>query len=89
MPHLAEEVIAAKVEINRLADKANNHLAQRLIAEEPNRLLAFRIESEMIEYFKRVYYFAKRIAKVATDTHLVYKQVDIAQMAPKVSPESE
>lgn len=60
---LAEEVMAAKLEINRLASAAEEHLAHRLIANEPNRLATFRIEIDIIEYLKRVYYFAKRIAK--------------------------
>lgn len=60
---VAKEVIAAKPEINRLAADAELHLTRRLAADEPNRLAAFKIESEIIEYLKRVYYFAKRIAK--------------------------
>jgi phosphate:Na+ symporter len=64
---LAEEVMAAKLDINRLANAAEEHLAQRLIADEPNRLATFRIETEIIEYLKRVYYFAKRIAKVVAN----------------------
>ena len=75
---LAEEVMAAKLEINRLANEAEDHLADRLTAEEPNRLAAFRIETEIIEYLKRVYYFAKRIAKVTADADLVYRQVDLS-----------
>jgi len=74
---LAEEVMAAKLEINQLAMAAENHLANRLVAEEPNRLATFRIESEIIEYLKRVYYFAKRIAKVVAEADLVYRQVEL------------
>lgn len=62
----AEEVMAAKTKINLLANEAERHLSQRLIADEPNRFDAFRIESEIVEYLKRVYYFAKRIAKVVS-----------------------
>jgi phosphate:Na+ symporter len=65
--NLAEEVMAAKLTINRLADDAERHLANRLIADEPNRLQTFGVETEIIEYLKRVYYFAKRIAKVVAD----------------------
>lgn len=72
---LAEQVMAAKTEVNQLAIAAEEHLAHRLIANEPNRLATFRIETEIIEYLKRVYYFAKRIAKVTTDADLVYRQV--------------
>ncbi len=60
---MAGEVIGAKGEINRLADEAEAHLARRLVADEPDRLSLYRFESELIEYLKRVYYFAKRIAK--------------------------
>ena len=74
---LAEAVMAAKLEINQLAMEAENHLANRLVAEEPNRLATFRIESEIIEYLKRVYYFAKRIAKVVAEADLVYRQVEL------------
>ncbi len=61
---IAHEVTAAKEEVNRLADAAELHLTRRLAADEPNRLAAFRLESEVIEYLKRMYYFAKRIAKL-------------------------
>jgi len=61
---MAQEIMAVKPEINRLASEADRHLAQRLIADEPNRFDAFRVESEIVEYLKRVYYFAKRIAKI-------------------------
>lgn len=81
---LAEEVMAAKLSINLLADEAEEHLSHRLTADEPNRLNAFRIESEIIEYLKRVYYFAKRIAKVVTDTDLVYRQVDLGSMPEEI-----
>jgi phosphate:Na+ symporter len=58
----AKKVKAAKSEINLLANKAENHLAVRLIAEAPNRVTAFRIESEIIEYLKRIHYYARRIS---------------------------
>ncbi|NIL96700.1 MAG: Na/Pi cotransporter family protein [Planctomycetales bacterium] len=61
---IAKQVMDAKEEINRLADAAETHLSRRLAADEPNRLAAFRLESEVIEYLKRMYYFAKRITKV-------------------------
>jgi phosphate:Na+ symporter len=63
-PAIATEVLDAKAEINRLATNAEEHLSRRLSADEPQRLAAFRMESEIMEYLKRMYYFAKRIAKV-------------------------
>jgi phosphate:Na+ symporter len=82
---LAEEVMAAKLDINRLASEAEEHLAHRLTADEPNRLATFRIEIEIIEYLKRVYYFAKRIAKITSDADLVYRQVVLNPVAEEAA----
>jgi phosphate:Na+ symporter len=71
-PAIAAEVTGAKNEINRLASDAEEHLSRRLAADEPQRLVAFRLESEMMEYLKRMYYFAKRIAKVVGENDLTY-----------------
>ena len=68
----ADEVTDAKDEINALASQAESHLALRLTAAEPNRLVAFRLESEVVEYLKRVYYFAKRIAKLVAEEDVAY-----------------
>ncbi|QDV81453.1 Na+/Pi-cotransporter [Stieleria magnilauensis] len=61
---IAQEVSAAKSTINALSDKAERHLSSRLAAKAPNRLAMYRLESEIMEYIKRMYYFAKRIAKI-------------------------
>jgi len=37
--------------------------AQRLVAEEPNRIRTYTIEVDIIEKLKRIYYFAERMAK--------------------------
>lgn len=63
--NIAAEVTDAKPKIEALFFEADQHLAKRLVAGEPNRLIAYRLESEIIEYFKRIYYFAKRVAKLA------------------------
>ena len=59
----AQVVIGMKDEINRIAESAAAHEARRLIASEPNRILAYTLEVEIIEKQKRIYYFAKRMAK--------------------------
>jgi phosphate:Na+ symporter len=64
---IALQVAESKKEINRLAAAAEVHLSRRLAADEPNRLAMFRLESEILEYLKRMYYFAKRIAKLVVD----------------------
>lgn len=68
----AREVAEAKGEINRLAVEAEEHLSRRLAADEPNRLATFRLESEIMEYLKRMYYFAKRIAKLVGEDEMEY-----------------
>jgi len=57
-------VIEMKGEINRLADSASLHQARRLVAEEPNRLPAYTVEMDILQNLKRIYYFAKRMARL-------------------------
>jgi phosphate:Na+ symporter len=59
----ARTVTSMKQEITRIADSAAAHQALRLVAEEPNRIPAYTIEMDIIEKLKRIYYFAKRMAK--------------------------
>ena len=59
----AQSVTSMKEEISRIADSAAAHQAQRLVAEEPNRIPAYTMEIDIIEKLKRIYYFAKRMAK--------------------------
>jgi phosphate:Na+ symporter len=59
----AQEVIALKDDIGRLSESAALHETRRLVAEEPNRLAAYTLEMDLIEKLKRIYYFAKRMAK--------------------------
>lgn len=70
---IASEVIGAKPNINQLANEAERHLSRRLVVDEPQRMVAFRLESEIIEYLKRMYYFAKRIAKVVESSPMEEK----------------
>jgi phosphate:Na+ symporter len=60
---IAERVVQLKPILNRRLAAAEEHIADRLSADEANRLQLFTLESEMIEYLRRVYYFSKRIAK--------------------------
>ena len=59
----AQEVVAMKGKIQSQVVSAEQHQAQRLIADAPNRLAAYSVEMEVIEKLKRIYYFAKRMAK--------------------------
>jgi len=70
-PSLARQVIDAKGEVNGIADRISERLVQRLIAEDPHRTSTFHIESQLIEYFKRIYHSAKRVAKFVAETEVV------------------
>jgi len=59
----ARAVVAMKEAVNALADSAALHVAQRLVADEPRRLEAYAIEVDILKNQKRVYYFAKRMAR--------------------------
>ena len=59
----ARAVVAMKEAVNALADSAALHEAQRLVADEPRRLEAYAIEVDILKNQKRVYYFAKRMAR--------------------------
>ena len=72
----AQVVIDMKGEINRLADSAAIHQARRLVAEEPNRLPAYTVEMDILQNLKRIYYFAKRMAR------LVVPSEDLREGAP-------
>lgn len=86
-PGMATRVIDAKEDINRLAARAEVHLANRLAINEEDRLPLYQIESEIIEYLKRVYYFAKRIAKGFVEDEDASVSGDASPRAvPVVSP---
>ena len=72
----AQEVIAEKTEVTRLVDDAMRHQAQRLMADEPNRLPTYAMEVDIIEKLKRIYYFAKRIAKAVVPPEITAKAAD-------------
>lgn len=73
---LARDVIAAKESVNRIADEIGSRLMNRLVAEEPHRTSTYRLESQLIEHYKRVYYLAKRIAKLVASAESASGQDD-------------
>lgn len=59
----ARRVIAEKASINAMADAAALHVGRRLDASELERITAYRLETDLVENLKRVYYFAKRVSR--------------------------
>lgn len=64
---LAHEVIATKADINAAADAIMQHLAERLVAREPNRLASFSVEADIVENLKRLNNLTRRIARVVIE----------------------
>jgi len=69
----AMQVIDMKQEIIKLVDHATEHQAERLVAEEPNRIAAYTIEIDIIEKQRRIYSFAKSMAKSVIADDLIDK----------------
>ncbi len=67
----ARVVVDMKKEINQLAEAAARHQAQRLVAEEPNRMAAYALETDILQNLKRIYYFSKRMARAAVPAVVV------------------
>jgi len=66
-PDAAASVANMKKEINRISNSAAAHEAQRLVANEPQRIEAYTIEMDIAEKLQRIYYFARRMARTVTD----------------------
>jgi phosphate:Na+ symporter len=62
-PVAAQTVIDMKDRIGELDDDAAMHEARRLVAEEPNRLAAYTVEVEILQFLARIYYFTRRMAR--------------------------
>lgn len=59
----AARVTSMKDEITRLADAAALHETRLLGTDDPKQIAVYAIEIDIIEKFKRIYYFSKRMAK--------------------------
>ena len=63
-PEAARRAIDMKADISSQAADALTHHLERLTVDEPLRVQAYRVESDIIEDLKRIYYYAKRAARV-------------------------
>ncbi len=59
----ASMVLQMKISISEMVASAGVHLSERLVADEPDRVAIYTAEVQLIENMKRIYYFAKRMAK--------------------------
>ena len=63
----ALEAIESKSVVNELAEEASAHIAKRLVADEPDRLVMFHIEADIIENYRRLNTYTRRIAKLTLE----------------------
>ena len=61
----ARQVSHMKRTVNSLERAAMAHQADRLTADAPDRIATYRLEIEIVNTLKRVFYFTKRIARLA------------------------
>jgi len=66
----ADKIIAAKADIQTLFNQAHRHLTARLTVDKPNRLEAFRLETDILEKLRRIYDVTRRIAKVLFEANV-------------------
>ena len=57
-------VLSMKRDIKGMAEEARHHEMRRLIAEEPNRVMAYSIETDYVEHLMQIFYFCRRMARV-------------------------
>jgi len=86
---VAQEVIDAKPEIDRLTEQAQIHLTARLGAPAPHRLAAFRIESELVEVLDRLYVLAKRISRLVVEEIEPYSRKSTMELPPAQEGDTE
>ncbi len=61
----ARKVGKMKDQINSMEREASQHQAERLVIDAPNRIANYRFEIDVIAHLKRIYYFSKRLARMA------------------------
>lgn len=64
-PQAAHDVDARKKSINRRETEIRERLGERLIADAAHRTATYAIETDLVAQLRRVFYFVRRIARVA------------------------
>lgn len=65
----AVDAIESKEAVSALAEEANAFIAKRLVADEPHRLETFRIETDIIDNYRRLNTYTRRIARAILESH--------------------
>ncbi len=86
-PGDAIDVFESKKTVVALADEATALIVARLVAEEPNRMETFEIETEIISIFRRINTLARRIARLAVARHPNAEDLGEGQPREAATPE--
>ena len=73
----AHQVIDLKRPLYDEIDELGTYLGSRLRSHDPNRVEVYRLESRVLEIERRIYYFAKRIAKTVIAEKEIAKEPSI------------
>jgi phosphate:Na+ symporter len=73
----AHRVIDLKRPLYDEIDELGTYLGSRLRSHDPNRVEVYRLESRVLEIERRIYYFAKRIAKTVIAEKEIAKEPSI------------
>ncbi|MGJ3244298.1 MAG: Na/Pi cotransporter family protein [Opitutales bacterium] len=69
-----DPVQKAKEAFHETVDQANGRLSDRLSADAPDRLTTFRLETQIVEDYKRIHTLMRRAARVARETRAAVKE---------------
>ena len=73
----AMDAIESKGSVNELAEEMTAHIAKRLVADEPARLETFQIETDIIENYRRINTYVRRIARLTSENQQDVDDEDI------------
>ena len=73
---LAKALYANLPELKQQTDEAETRIAFRLTVDEPNRVATYRLESEIVENLKNMYFVAMRIANMVAP----YRELETASI---------
>ena len=78
--------------VKKLAEDATEHLARRLIADEPNRLAAFQVETDIIESLQRLNALTRLVARqleeIPGSSDVARKQIEPTEKKQTPSPDA-
>lgn len=63
----ANRVIIIQDDLNRLIEQADLHQAKRLVSKDSGKFEAYSVEVDIIEKLKRIYYYARQMAKTVVE----------------------